>query len=311
MSKNVGSWPAPVLETMVPVQFGKIELHADPPWLAFNPSIAVDGDGYRMVVRTNNGFLRPKHKPADWVGENHAYLLFFDQDFEPAGSERIEIEVDLPVFPAHKIGPMDARIIEFGQRWYIAPSMMELSPDLVRRVVLFDLDGTTARNPRVLQGPEPGREERNWMPFVRDGALYFVYGCAPTRIFRCDPVDGSLTEVVNEPVHPVPPNEWRGGSQGVDLGDGTTLFVIHEKDFGHGFRAYLHRFVRLGPDMRVAAVSPAFSYRAKRIEFCAGAVIRNEKLLMSLGLDDRTAWLAAAPLEGVLSLLKPIEPADL
>jgi len=296
---------------MVDVQYNQVRLHADPPWPPFNPSIALDGDGYRMVVRTNNKTLRPKVRPKDWVAENHAYLLSLDEDFELTDSQRIDVEVDMPLFPAPNVGPMDARIIELDQRWYFIPSLAEISPDSIRRMVLFELDGTTARNPRVLFGPEPGRPEKNWMPFVRDGELHFVYSCAPTRIFCCDPLEGSLSEVASDPKHRLPTRDWRGGSQGMDLGNGSTLFVIHEKDYSQGFRAYLHRFLRLGPDMRVDGVSPAFSFRAMPVEFCAGAAIRDKTLLMSFGLANRTAWLSTTPLESVLSLLEPIGREDL
>lgn len=298
---------APLLESLIEVQYGKIRLHGDPPWLPSNPSIAIDEGGYRMLVRTSNRFLRPKLKPPDWVNQNHTYLLTLGEDFEPLSCDRINFVIDATTYPAPNIGPKDCRLFGFGGEWFALGSMAELNPEIVTTMTLFKIDGSDGRSLQVLEGPERGRNEKNWMPFVRDEQLLFVYGCAPTRILSCDPATGTVFEISNKPVPSMPERQWRGGSQGIDLGDSSTLFVIHEKNRLFEGRIYLHRFVRLDPDFQIDAVSPAFSFMGKRIEFCAGAGARDGTLLLSLGISDRTAWLASVSLESVLELLQPIE----
>jgi predicted GH43/DUF377 family glycosyl hydrolase len=171
-------------------------------------------------------------------------------------------------------------------------------------VALLELDGSRVVRVEILAGPEPGRDEKNWMPFELDRTLHLVYACSPTLILRCDPATGELHEAARHP-GPVHARDFRGGSQGVEVADGH-LFVIHEAEAGHRGRRYHHRFVLLDPQLRLAAASPRFSFTNNAIELCAGLARRGDELVIAFGVGDRAAALGICDEQQALGLLEPL-----
>jgi hypothetical protein len=145
------------------------------------------------------------------------------------------------------------------------------------------------------------------MPFVHEGSLHFVYQFHPFLALRWDPGAGTLTEASTCST-PDWTDSFRGGSQGVPV-DGGQLFVVHESELVLGLRVYRHRFVLVDRSLRPVAASPRFSFTPENIEFCAGADVRDGMLVMSFGIEDRSAAVATAPLDAVLGLLEPLAPS--
>jgi hypothetical protein len=171
-------------------------------------------------------------------------------------------------------------------------------------MALLALDGPRIESVRLLAGPEPGRHEKNWMPFVVDGQLRFVYTCAPTVVFACDPLTGALERFAERPA-PEALSELRGGSQGVKVGD-ELLFVVHEAFDSRTGRTYTHRFVLLDEDLRLAGASVPFDITGERIEICAGMAHRDGDLVLSFGVGDRAAGLGICSRDDVLGLIAPL-----
>jgi hypothetical protein len=75
-------------------------------------------------------------------------------------------------------------------------------------------------------------------------------------------------------------------------------------------RNYTHRFVRYSNSGSVIEYSPEFYFDGPGIEFAAGMVILDEKLVISYGKEDATAHLAMIPLDAVLELMTPSGDID-
>jgi predicted GH43/DUF377 family glycosyl hydrolase len=146
------------------------------------------------------------------------------------------------------------------------------------------------------------------MPFVLDDALHLVYTCGPTVVMRCDPGTGALA-VIAESDAPGEASAFRGGSQGVAVDDGF-LFAVHEVQRAPRSLLYLHRFVLLDGSLRLAAVSPRFTFTGDHVEFCAGMARRGEELVLSFGVSDAAAGLAVVPLGAAVALLEPVWHAE-
>jgi predicted GH43/DUF377 family glycosyl hydrolase len=125
---------------------------------------------------------------------------------------------------------------------------------------------------------------------------------------RCDTATGAL-EVVSRSEAPEEAGAFRGGSQGVEI-DGGVLFAVHEVRRGPRSLLYVHRFVLLGPDLRLAAISPRFTFAGDHVEFCAGMARRDDELVLSFGVSDAAAGLAVVGLSEVVALLEPVWHAD-
>ena len=173
---------------------GEIKLDVKPSWPCFNPSVAADGDAFRMIVRTANYQIERGVLHSDGILQNVNYLLALDRDL---GVTSIEPIVDRTRRPAALPLP--------------GAGVRGLPADQVRRSLVRDGDGERAepdgaargRAARAstgadivavqpLQGPRRGRHEKNWMPFVADNSLAVVYSCGPTVVLRCDTESGAM-----------------------------------------------------------------------------------------------------------------------
>jgi glycosyltransferase involved in cell wall biosynthesis len=294
------------LATLAPsTRIGEVELDVRPAWPSFNPSIAADGDGFRMIVRTANYEIERGVLHADGVLLNINYLVALDADL---GVRRVEPIVDRSSgpkrYPSRVQGYEDCRLVEVGGRWYATATACDLNRVERREIALLSLDGAEITGVAGLPGPHPGRHEKNWMPFVVDGVLHVVYSCGPTTVFRCDVRTGELAMVSERPA-PELARDFRGGSQGLPLESGGHLFVVHEVDRSARSAQYLHRFVHVDETYVPAAISPAFTFADQHVEFCAGIARAGDEVVLSFGVSDVAAGLAVLSLEEALGLLEP------
>jgi len=98
----------------------------------------------------------------------------------------------------------------------------------------------------------------------------------------------------------------RGGSQGVRVDDGW-VFLVHERRLSTSRHLYVHQLLKIDDSFTPVGLSAPFVLQRYGIEFVAGMAAWGEDLLLSFGVQDRTAWLAAVPRDRFLELLEPID----
>jgi tetratricopeptide (TPR) repeat protein len=286
-------------------KIGEIKLDVEPAWPCFNPSIASDGDGFRMIVRTANYEIGPGVFDGDGVLRNINYLVELDRDLAVRAISPLTDRTEQPQrFPTQIQGFEDCRLFRCGDTWYATATACDMNPSERREIALLTLDGADIVAVTALAGPDAERHEKNWMPLALDGAPHALYSCAPTALLRCDPLSGA-TEVVAQHDAPAEAHQLRGGSQGVPY-DGGHLFAVHEVDRSGPAACYLHRLLALGPDHSIVAMSRPFSFIGDRVEFCAGMALHGETLVLSFGVSDVAAGLAIVPLAEALAMLEPL-----
>lgn len=292
------------------LRIGEIHLDAKPAWPSFNPSIARDGDGFRMIVRTANYAIERGVLHAEGVLNNINYMLTLDGGL---GVRSVEPIVDrssgLRRYSSDIQGYEDCRLFSLGESWYATATVCDLNPVERREIALLRFDGADVAEVRPLVGPRPGRHEKNWMPFVVGDELLLLYSCGPTIVLRCDATSGELA-MRGESDAPEIAEDFRGGSQGVAV-DGGHLFAVHEVDRRGATLRYLHRFLLLDESLALAGVSRPFTFTSDRVEFCAGMARRGDELVLSFGVSDAAAGLALVSLDETLALLEPPAQAGL
>ncbi len=288
------------------LRIGELKLDVRPNWPVFNPSIACDGEGFRLIARTANYRIGGGVVHEDGILRNINYLVHIDEHLAVSGIEPLEDHTDVVRYPCQVHGYEDCRLIQLDGKWFASATVCDLNPIERREIALLTMEGAAITRLRTLDGPHPGRHEKNWMPFVLDGALHFVYSCSPTVILRCDHGTGR-TVLVNHSQVPVAPIDLRGGSQGVSLDDGSFLFTVHEVDRRSEKPCYVHRFVRLGRGLAFDAMSDPFTFTSDRVEFCGGMARRGTELILSFGVSDAAGGLAVLDIGEALELLRPLE----
>jgi predicted GH43/DUF377 family glycosyl hydrolase len=292
------------LATLAPsLRIGEIRLDARPAWPTFNPSIAADPAGFRMIVRTANYAIEQGVLHTDGILHNINYMLELDADL---AVRRVEAIVDhssgLRRYPSEIQGYEDCRLFWMRGSWYATATVCDLNPVDRREIALLRFEGAAIADVRPLISPHPERHEKNWMPLVLDDELLLVYRCGPTIVLRCD-MDTCELERVADGDAPEVADELRGGSQGVSVPDGH-LFVVHEVDRRESALRYRHRFVMLDHRLSLSGISRPFTFTSDLVEFCAGMAQRGADLVLSFGVSDAAAGLAVVSLHEVLALLE-------
>lgn len=180
-------------------------------------------------------------------------------------------------------------------------------------MVLAEIRGHAVVDPRPVPSPTGRPREKNWMPVADDEQVRFVYYLADGEVVDAsDAADGQALRTVEVPTAARRALAgWSGSSQAIPW-EGGRLCVVHLALRGIPLltrlkgAVYLHRFVVLAPDGRVTAISRPFRFLGLGVEFCAGAVVDGDDLLLSFGVDDHRAFVSRTPVSRVRAMLRPV-----
>lgn len=303
-------------------RLGRIEVPIEPAWPVCNPSIAADpSGGFRAVVRVvsyRHDEGRYHSVDADGRIRTRNVLVELDDALRERSTRLVDEPgpvVPPPVPGALVVGYEDCRLVRVGDRWFALATVRDRDDDHRCRMALLHLDGPTVTRSVLLDGPDPSRHEKNWMPVVLDGELHVVYSCGPTVVLRVDVECGRTTEVARHATHPLL-GPWSGGSGLVALDgdlDGHEGFVavVHDRVVPDGgSRIYRHRFVRFDEALRIAAATPWFSFEGVDVEFAAGLAPYGDDLLVTYGVNDELAAVAMVPRSSLRWAWEPVPPVS-
>ena len=284
----------------------EVRLDVEPAWSPFNPTIAADGDSYRMIVRTADYKIedgRWVSLSGDDVVRTINYAIRLDRDLEPQEIEPLGDTSDGPArHPSKFDGYEDCRLFTFEDRWFATATVRDRNPRQRCQMALLELEENTVASVTLLHPPKPTEHEKNWMPLPSADGIRFIYSCTPTIVVGCDPRTGVCQTVAS---HQGPPGmALRGGSQALAVDDGF-LCIVHEARSEDGRRLYDHRLVLLDEQYRIAALSSPFAFVSQELEFCAGLARRGDQLLICFGVEDQAAMLGVLGLGEALAMLEP------
>jgi hypothetical protein len=300
----------PTLRELVPgTTFRLLDFESPPGWSRFNPTVAPAGAGFNIIVRTANyihigrGGRGVRYLFVD--GGNRVfsrnYLLTVDDDLRVQNVQAlVDQSLGPPKYSSWAVGYEDCRLVYLGQKALVICTVCDRNAAERPEIAMLQLAGNAVTRVTVLRGPDPARAEKNWMPFIRSGALHLVYACAPTTVFACDVTSGRLS-VVSKQAAPREAFAFRGGSQGISC-EGGTLFVVHEAPVAG---PYSHRFVLIDQEGTLAAFSQPFTFLGAQVEFCAGLAPKKRALALTFGVADHTAWIAMIDVGECVRLLEP------
>jgi glycosyltransferase involved in cell wall biosynthesis len=291
-------------------EFHELAIPLDPPYVPSNPSIWFqDGTIYGVVRAVNYSVENMVYHTHDEKGvirtRNFFVRLGAALDVVEA-SEILERPPAVPRCDFPVAGFEDCRLFFCRGRFWCSATVRDMNPSGRCEIALLELDAARGIvNVAVERSVHAGRHQKNWMPLVRGDELFFIYLSDPMTVLAYD-FEAKRARIISERTPALAIDHLRGGSQAVPVAGGW-LYLAHEVAVhGPAARAYLHRFVFLGMDLDVRAVSDPFYFSRKGLEFCAGIVVdeTNDKLLASIGLGDCRAVVAQVPLAAVLEHLK-------
>lgn len=301
-------------EPLPGAEYSRIQPALSPEYAPCNPSIVRTGDGYaincRAVSYRIDAYQRYASLEADGILRTRNILMRLDRELRFIDQTDVVCDLE-PLRETVVRGLEDCRLVATREGLGFTCTTAEFHPAGPIKISLVMLagDGRIARHV-PLSGYADDQVQKNWLPFVSpdSGALSAVYGYAPFVVLEIDPVSGVCHPVVVHE-HQRPFDSFRGSAGPVPLpahAGGGHLLLVHEVAFSQ-LRYYLHRFVRTDDEWRITEVSRPFFFLHRGIEFACGMCVSHDgDLLITLGTEDRDAWLCRVPMDTVLGLLRPL-----
>lgn len=283
-----------------------------------NPSIRKTAEGYRMICRTVNyerfgetGFKT--RDPHDGTIKTRNFLLEYDPQFNLLSQKEIVENFPRDWRICYE-GLEDCRIFSWqGQDWMTCATIGTHAHTIGQ--TLCKLCGETT-GPTIsldkfipIKRPNDYRCEKNWLPFIRNNQLFMIYGYDPFIVYKIDTTCGDYkTAISYQP--PLDFSHLRGSASPIEFDQGY-LVSVHEVVFNQN-AYYMHRFLQLDKDFNLMSMSKPFFFKHKGVEFCCGMTLdhSNKNLILTIGVEDREAYVVTVDRNVVRAMLEPISPSN-
>ncbi|MGD0196575.1 MAG: hypothetical protein ABSC56_01530 [Solirubrobacteraceae bacterium] len=289
---------APVLRRSLGLDVHLIE---GPETLIFtNPSVATHS-GRRVVAVREVNYLRtrwtarPIFIDGSSVYRSRTWVYVYEEgSWSLCGARLLDTAQALP---STQYGLEDPRLFVLeGSLWCLWTLGSQLDDgELANRMVMAEVGQNVIRDFHLLRSPYSLPREKNWMPFIVDGALHVVYDLAHLEVYR---VIGDTLDRVSKRDAPVPELMAHSGSSQLIPWGTEWLGVSHRvlwtprrlaNVMPHRF--YVHHFILLSRDYELRALSRGFFFTRRGIEFCAGLAAEGQKVIVSFGSNCSAAML--------------------
>jgi hypothetical protein len=296
-----------------------------------NPSVFLDDDGdllcilrhinYTLYHSENDqrfpsiwGPLSYLHPEEDQRLVTDNYLLRLDDNYNiinfcPIETSKLDVK---PIWTF--VGLEDARLVKWGGKYYGTGVRRDTTTNGQGRMELSELKidkkKWTAKEVKRTRIPAPIDEtsycEKNWMPIL-DRDFQYVKWTVPTEVVQADP-DKPISSQVSLEQGAVVNADQRGGSQVIKWGEYyiaiTHEVVLFKNYLGQKNGTYRHRLCVWNKDFSLIGLSPeSWSFLDGQIEFCAGAAVYNNNLLVSFGFQDNAAFILEVPADVVETMI--------
>jgi hypothetical protein len=267
---------------------------------ACNPSVALDGDRIRAVVRTVNyrllltGSIWIRGSGPDTVN----WLVDLDSDTLAQG-ETVQIDDSaIRATPMAQNGLEDMRLFAWRGGWWGLSSGYCGRND-VNTMILAPVSPVMDRKV-VLLSPTGEKKEKNWVIAVVGGELFLIHWLSPMSVYKY--VGSQMLEPVFMGDAKAELMGWSGSSQAIPYG-GKLLACIHRRvgeKCGRDPIRYVHRLVEIDPETwELGRISPIFVFEGDQVEFNSGLSVYAENVVFSYGVMDCEAVVLRLPLDAV------------
>lgn len=265
------------------------------------------------------------------------FLIECDENFAPIKQIEVVDKLNMVKFPKWIEGQEDCRFCVVNNKLMFSSVTFYLTREFLPQIAVSQISTSKLleafNNPSQTEiliesttrmlGPDPGRCEKNWLPFNYNGELHFVYLYDPFVILKPNfsstssstpsssstltpPSSSSQCEVVEVQTSKFDLTRFRGSAAPIEFDNGF-LLIVHEVIFnGNGERTYVHRFLWFDSNLSNSNlhVSNAWYLKEPGIEFCSGMLKISNFVYIGAGLKDKEAWIFKISEDKIRSMLK-------
>lgn len=279
-------------------------------YVPLNPSLFKhEGKMYGCIRSVNYTQVKGDYRVKDSDGRvrTRNYFVELDDNMQITSQREIVDKAERQMWTHNSIGVEDVRLFRYQDNWWFTCTAVQDTPRWdMRRIGLGKLSLNEEENTydivkfTVLQGDFLTNIEKNWLPFVRDDNLYFIYNSWPFTVITTD-VDTGVCSVVTKKYHETHDlQNLRGSAPPIPYGD-EYLYVTHEVAWVN-WRTYYHRVVKFNKDFEITAVSRPFIFDHLGVEFCISITSKDDLFYFGVGLEDSRAVLSCINKEEVEKL---------
>lgn len=286
-----------------------------------NPSVFIDDDGdilvnlrhvnYTLCHSENTqqfpnrwGPLSYLHPEKDQTLRTENYICKLDENLSMINYSHVKmLDLHTPIWEF--IGLEDARLVQWDGDYYLVGVRRDTTTNGQGRMEYskIDLDKSTwsiketqrVRIPALFD--DNSYCEKNWVP-VNDKPYHFIKWSSPVEVIKANP-NKPESEQVSLRENIKPPVDQRGSSHLVKWGN-VYISIAHEVYLFKNYLSqkdayYRHRLLVWDDQLNLVGFSKKFSFLDARIEFCAGAAVHGDDLLISFGFQDNAAFILRTP----------------
>lgn len=204
------------------------------------------------------------------------------------------------------VGLEDCRLVDWDNKLYLTGVRRDTETTGIGRMELSEIN--SYREIRRYRIPTPNKVEsyceKNWMPIL-DMPFHYVKWCNPVEIVKVN--IGGDTEQVYIGKELGYTKDMRGGSQVITIGE-HRFCIVHETDYWRNNQnnkdaTYRHRIICFDKDWNIIKRTETFNFMTGLIEFCCGLAEWNDKILITYGYSDNSAYLLELPKDYFLKLV--------
>ncbi len=254
----------------------------------------------RYIMRDPQGYVRTRN-----------FLVSLNSRFFVTDVHEMTHVSSTILYPKNIIGFEDVRAID-GTNKFMCTSLELMPHNGTPQICLCEyqdngditmvkhlrIPGSTDENPRC---------EKNWMPFLKDGNIHFIYSTSPFKLYMLceDTYDPILVKMHNYNKYNL--SDLRGSSPPIPYNNGwlATLHHVHHSD--HEARKYYHRLVWFNNDFTTIKFSKLFYFERIGIEFNLSICNTNEGVLFTYSVKDNTSSMLMVQHEEVQRMISCYE----
>jgi hypothetical protein len=213
------------------------------------------------------------------------FLLPFDG--KTVGMEAIELidRSGVPLYPKDILGLEDIRL--FGDHEFFC-TYLEVNQSRTPQMCYghYREDGTVDRI--VPLQVQPTLEcEKNWLPFIIDGEIHFIYSFHPFKLYKLNRDTGAITLIKDTVLSNHYISDFRGSGAPIRYRD-QWLCTIHQC-WHNNPRKYFHRFVLIDDQFTTLKYSKIWYFESPSIEYTLSLAHSPEGLLIPYSLRDNAS----------------------
>lgn len=319
---NVIHYMEPLAKWCPSFNWKHIEFSPEENWIAMNPSLTLHnakgvGPQLKALVRTVNYRMDEEGRylirgPDGTVTNSNpintrSWLVPLTDDLRSITQVEVVPPPGLPLNYPLVVGFEDMRIFSKDHDLWTSSTVRQFDADGLAEQVIARIGGPAGGGTSdklelldiVRMRRDPRVYEKNWAPFVDNGAVRFMYR------------PGHVVNDTGQDISKIDPPFAVGhfaGSGGLIKILGYWMGIIHEARYhlGTPHRYYQHRFMLYDEkDYRVRAISKPFFFNDKVIEFAAGLAHhpKENKLVISYGWKDCEARIATVNTSEVMEFI--------